>query len=146
MFVCPFLTDPNFGKLGLLFFFFFFFFFWYSILLFKQNWNNFSKCIGTVPKVNVLAQKVYVLTPYMSPPDWCHLYLDTENYMIYIAFLQHPDWKKKKKREREKERPTNPLNFQAKTKGQTNLYFLRSHVTFTIGLWFVFLFVFFFFS
>ena len=35
--------------------------------------------------------------------------------MTYIAFLQHPDLKKKKKKkEKKKDRPTDPSNFQAK--------------------------------
>ena len=33
--------------------------------------------------------------------------------MIYNAFFQHPDWKKKRK-EKKKDQPTDPPNFQAK--------------------------------
>ena len=38
----------------------------------------------------------------------------SKNYMIYIAFLQHPDLKKKKKEKKKKVRPTDPPYFQAK--------------------------------
>ena len=67
----------------------------------------------------MLAQNVYLFTPvHVSTRLLDVTYLDTENYMIYIAFLQHPDKKKNKKNI---DLPTLPI---FRPKGQMNLYLL----------------------
>ena len=94
--VClPFLTDPKFWKTWVAFFFFFLilnFAFLSRIVKIK-----FSKYIVTVPKLYYVGKEGMCL-PHVSTRLFFVTYLNTENYMFYIAFLQHPDLKKKKKR------------------------------------------------
>ena len=79
------------------FFFFFFFFLIFSFAFLNKIVKNiFSKCIVTVPKVHCVSTEGICVYPYMSPPDFDATYSNTENYMNYIAYLQHPDLKKKK--------------------------------------------------
>ena len=47
--------------------------------------------------------------------------LNTENYMIYIAFLQLPDLKINKIKKK-KDRPTNPSHFQVKRANKPLLF------------------------
>ena len=79
----------------------------------------------------MLVQKVCL--PHMSPPDtrlFDFTYLNTENYTIYIAFLQHPNLEtkqnKKQNKTKQKQRPTDPSNFQAKR--ANNSLFFRSNI------------------
>ena len=52
----------------------------------------------TVQKVNCVGTEGICAYLLVSTRLLNVTYLDTENYMIYIAFLQHPDLKKKKKK------------------------------------------------
>ena len=104
----------NFGKLGLLFFFFFFLLKFNFSFLIKIVKINFSKCIVTVPKVNCVGTEDICALLHVSTRLLAVTYLDTENYMIYIAFL-------KKKKKKKIDLPTIPI---FRPKGQANLYFL----------------------
>ena len=60
---------------------------------------GFLKYIITVPKVYCVGTEgVYVFTTSVTRL-FDVTYLDTENYMIYIAFLQNPDLKKREKKD-----------------------------------------------
>ena len=77
------------------------------------------KCIVTVLKVYCVGTEgIYVNPIHVFTRVFDVTYLNTENYMTYIAFLQHPDLKEKRKKI---DLPTLPV---FKPKGQTNLYFL----------------------
>ena len=77
----------------------------------------FSKCIVTIPKVNCVGTEGICAYLHVSNRLLDVTYLVTENYTIYIAFLQHPDFKKKK------DRPTYPPNFQAKGANKPLFFF-----------------------
>ena len=77
----------------------------------------------TVPKVKCVGTEgLFVHTIHVSPRLFNVTYLNTENYVIYIAFLQHPDLKKKKK---EKINPTDPTNFQAKMANKPLFFYAK---------------------
>ena len=60
-------------------------------------------------------------------------YLDTGNYMIYIAFFnhkrKHKKQKQKQKQKKKNDQPTDPPNFQAK-KANKPLFFLGRSASF----------------
>ena len=135
MFVCPFPTDPKFWKTccccG-------FFYFYIQFCIFKQNCSNnfFPKCIITVPKGNCVGTESLCAYLHVSTRLLYVTYLDTENYMIHIAFLQHPDLKKKKK-----DRPTSPTLPISGQKGKQTFIFLglimlrAEHIEFHSKYW-----------
>ena len=112
MFVCPFPTNPKFWKTWDAFFFYLFNF----SFLNKIVKINFSKCIATVPKVNCVGTEGICAYLHVSTRLLAVTYLDTENYMIYIAFL--------KKQKRKTDRPKSPSQFSGQ-KGKQTFYFFR---------------------
>ena len=119
----PFRPTQNFGKLGLLVFVCFFFSIFNFASLNKILKRKFSKCIVTVPKVYCVGKEGKCVYPiYVSTRLFNVTYLNTENYIICIAFLQHPHWKKKKKKI---DLATLAIFMP---KGQTNLYFFRPNM------------------
>ena len=123
MFVCPFPTDPKFWKTWVAFFFFFFYL--NFAFLNKIVKIKFSKCIVTVPKVYCVGTESVCIYPiHVSTRLFDVIYSNTENYLIYIAFLQHPDLKKKKKKKKKKKRSTyRPSQFSGQKGKQTFIFF-----------------------
>ena len=70
---------------------------------------NYLNCVG--------AEGLFVHPIHVSTRFFNVTYLNTENCIIYTAFLQHPDLKKKK------DPPTDSLDFQAKGANKA-LFFL----------------------
>ena len=126
MFVCPFPADPKFWKAWIAFFFFFLIFN-FAFLKKIVKIINFKMHV-TVPKVNCVGTGLFVHPIHVSTRLFDVTYLNTENYMIYIVFLQHPDLKKKKKKK---------INIQTlpifRPKGQTSLHFFRPYKDCTVG-------------
>ena len=89
MFVCPFPTDPNFWKTRIFFFIFLIFNF---AFLNKIVRRKFSKCTATVPNIYCVGVEGLCVYPiHVSTRLFDVIYLSTESYMIYFAFLQHSD-------------------------------------------------------
>ena len=128
--------SQHFGKFGMLFFFFFFNI---QFCIFKQNcWNNnFQNALKLSQKLTVLAQKIYLVTPYMSPPGcWLSLIQIQETIWFILHFFNIQIWKKKKI-----DLPTLPIFW---LKGQTNLYFFRPYLQYFTNGKYLYLQIFFF--
>ena len=143
----PFSDDPKFWKTWVAFCFCFCLFVCLFVFIFKFAFLNkiveiiIFKMHFTLPKVNCVGTEGLFGHPiYVSTRLFNVTYLNTENYMIYIAFLQHPDLLNKKKKI---DLPTIPI---FRPKRQTNLYLFTilgliwaSHFTYHLCWLFVFL-------